>query len=143
MNLKLKYPPIDARMKNEKGQVLIFDPNRKKWLVLTPEEWVRQHIMHYLIKLKGYPAGQIALEKEIELNGTRKRFDILVFDSNKLPLILIECKAPYIELNKEVLEQVLRYNLILNSKFIMISNGVSDFILENEMQIQELPDYQN
>lgn len=128
-------------MRKVKEEVQIFDIHRKKWLVLTPEEWVRQHLLNYLINIKKYPAGQIAMEREIELNGTKKRFDILIFDNNKLPLILIECKAPFIELNKSVLEQVLRYNLVVNSKFVMISNGVSDLILENEYRIDELPEY--
>ena len=141
MNLELKYPTFNVRLKKQKEKVLIFDAYRKKWLVLTPEEWVRQHVLNYLIQIKKYPAGQIAMEREIELNGTKKRFDILVFDNNKLPLILVECKAPFIDLDKIVLEQALRYNLVVNSKFVMITNGVSDFILENESRIDELPQY--
>lgn len=119
-----------------------MDVFRKKWLILTPEEWVRQHVMNYLVNVKGYPAGNIGMEREIELNGTKKRFDILVFDSNKLPLILIECKAPYVDLTKDTLEQALRYNLVLKAKYIMISNGISDFVWGEDNRIEELPKYQ-
>lgn len=98
-------------------------------------------MMNYLVNVKGYPASIIGMEREIELNGTKKRFDILVFDANKLPLILIECKAPYIDLTGDTLEQALRYNLVLKAKYIVISNGVSDFVWGDEQRIEELPDY--
>lgn len=97
--------------------------------------------MNYLVNVKGYPASRIVLEKEIELNDTKKRFDIVVYGETKEPFILIECKAPYIDLTGEVLEQALRYNLTLKAHFVMISNGVSDFILYGVERPNELPAY--
>jgi hypothetical protein len=120
------------------GRPHIFDALRKKWLTLTPEEWVRQHVINYLISVKNYPGSLIAVEKEIELNDLKKRFDIVVY-KDKIPYILVECKAPFIELNASVAEQALRYNLVLNSGFVMITNGVSDIIFDRQNRITELP----
>ena len=128
-------------MRKVKEEVQIFDFHSKKWLVLTPEEWVRQHVMNYLVNVKGYPASRIGVEKEIELNDTKKRFDIVVYGETKEPFILIECKAPYVELTGKVLEQALRYNLTLKAHFVMISNGVSDFILYGMERPAELPPF--
>lgn len=141
-NFPLKYPPFDVRVKNSNGTVMIFDLLRKRWLVLTPEEWVRQHVVNYLVAIKKYPASRIALEKEISLNDLKKRFDIVVFDSSLKPLILVECKAPYIELGKQVAEQALRYNLNLHSQYVMITNGVADLILVDSKRVEELPSFQ-
>ncbi|MCE3228621.1 MAG: restriction endonuclease subunit [Bacteroidetes bacterium] len=140
MSLQLKYPPFDVRVKNEKGNTFIFDVIRKKWLVLTPEEWVRQHLINYLVNEKKFPASLIAIEKEIALNDLKKRFDVVVFDKKLQPYILIECKAPFINLDLSVAEQVLRYNLNLQSEFVMITNGVEDFILNKKNQFTNLPE---
>ena len=141
MNLTLKYPPFDVRVRNGNGQTSIFDALRKKWLVLTPEEWVRQHVLNYLVNEKKYPASIIAIEREIILNDVKKRFDILIYSKELEPLLIIECKAPYIELDNEVIAQVQRYNLTLKAKYVMITNGISDLVLDlNNNQI-ELPDY--
>ncbi len=141
MSLTLKYPQFGVRVKNGNGQTSIFDPIRKKWLVLTPEEWVRQHVINYLVKEKKYPASIIAIEKEITLNDVKKRFDILVYNKQLEPILIIECKASHIELTAETIAQVQRYNLTLKAKYIMITNGISDVILdENNFRI-ELPEY--
>jgi hypothetical protein len=140
LSLQLKYPPFDVRVKNEKGNTFIFDVIRKKWLVLTPEEWVRQHLINYLVNEKKFPASLIAIEKEIALNDLKKRFDVVVFDKKLQPYILIECKAPFINLDLSVAEQVLRYNLNLQSEFVMITNGVEDFILNKKNQFTNLPE---
>jgi hypothetical protein len=141
LELNLKYPKFDLQLKKEGEIVKIFDLIRKKWLVFTPEEYVRQHLIHYLTVYKKYPASYIGLEKELDLNGTKKRFDILVHNQKMEPYILIECKAPYVELKGEILEQALRYNLTLKAHYVMISNGVSDFILYGEDRMQQLPDF--
>jgi type I site-specific restriction endonuclease len=136
----LKYPSINIRLKHGKeNQVFIFDNIRKKWLLLTPEEWVRQHAVNYLITEKKYKPSLISLEKEIELNGTKKRYDIVVYDKSLNPFIIIECKAPEIALTDSVLEQALRYNLVLKVPFIMITNGMNDLVIKDGTPIKDLP----
>jgi hypothetical protein len=119
----INYPEPDFRIKKEGGKEFIFDRLRKKWLLLTPEEWVRQNFIHYLIKVKNVPASLIAIEKEIQLGELKKRFDILVYDNNHQPWMMIECKAAEIKLDDEVLQQVLRYNISVPVKYIVITNG--------------------
>lgn len=139
MKLELKYPPFDIKLKKQNNETFVFDLVRKKWIVLTPEEWVRQHVISFLITEKNYPISFIAVEKEIALNDLKKRFDIVVYSKDLKPKILIECKAPYIELDREVMEQALRYNLNLQADFVMITNGMSDFIMNSFTFINELP----
>ncbi len=109
----------------------IFDEIRRKWLVLTPEEWVRQHVLNYLVKEKKIPPALISVEKELILNGISKRYDIVVYKRDLAPWLIVECKAPYIALNREVVEQALRYNLVLKAPYLMISNGVADLLFNN------------
>jgi len=138
----LKYPTFNIRLKEGKGKNLfVFDAIRKKWLLLTPEEWVRQHVVNYLIHEKGYPLSLISLEKEIELNGNKKRYDIVVYTKQLTPEIIIECKSPEIPLSEKVLEQALRYNLILNVNYVFITNGLNDFTYHNNGLISNLPSY--
>ena len=141
MNLALKYPLFNTKLKKQKNQTFIFDEVRKKWLLLTPEEWVRQHLIHYLILEKKYPVSLISIEKEIILNDLKKRYDIVIYNKQLMPVVVIECKAPYIELDKTVVEQALRYNLIIKAKYLMISNGVSDVTFNSLNQAVLLPDY--
>lgn len=141
MNLPIKYPLFNTKLKKQKDQTYIFDEVRKKWLVLSPEEWVRQHLIHFLIKQKKYPASLISIEKEIILNELKKRYDIVVYNKQLIPIIVIECKAPYIELDQSVVEQALRYNLIVKASYLMISNGVSDITFNNLNQQINLPDF--
>jgi hypothetical protein len=116
---------------------------RKKWLVLSPEEWVRQHVINYLVTEKKYPVSIIAIEKEIALNDIKKRFDIVIYNKQMEPALVIECKAPYIELDNGVIAQVQRYNLVLCAKYLMITNGISDLTFNRENNKVELPDYEN
>jgi hypothetical protein len=136
----LKYQPQAIRLKQTTKEVVhIFDIVRKKWLLLSPEEWVRQHLVHHLIHQKHYSPALISLEKEIELNGTKKRYDVVVYNANLSPMILIECKAADVELNEAVLEQALRYNLKLEVPYVMITNGIQEVILKANEVIMELP----
>jgi hypothetical protein len=121
--IKIDYPPYQPKIKEEKGQEFIFDSIRKKWIVLTPEEWVRQNFLQYLIIIKKYPASLIAVEKEIKLGELKKRFDIVVYDNNSQPWMIIECKEMKVELNKKVLDQVLRYNITMQVPYLAITNG--------------------
>lgn len=137
MSHTLKYPAFDVRLKKNKDKTHIFDTVRKKWLVLSPEEWVRQHLLHYLINQLGISAGRIAVEKELQLNDLKKRFDVVVYDKSLNPWLIVECKAPYVPLDLTVVEQAKRYNLVLRAELLMITNGVSDLVLNK--QNKEVP----
>lgn len=121
--VKISYPAPDFRIKKEGEKEFIFDTLRKKWLALTPEEWVRQNFVQYLLQAKKYPATLIALEKEIKFGELNKRFDILVYDTNHQPWMMIECKAMEVKLEEAVLQQVLRYTISVPVPFIAITNG--------------------
>ena len=121
--IAVQYPEPQFRMKNENGKQYIFDSIRKVWLVLTEEEWVRQNFVNYLTNQLQYPSSMIALEKEISLNDLKKRFDILIYDRQHKPWMLIECKEPKVNLSEDVLQQVLRYNISVPVQYIVITNG--------------------
>lgn len=144
---KLNFPVVEFRFqKNEKGSMQVFDIVRKKFVDITPEEWVRQHIVHFLIQHKQVPASMISIEKQLILNNTKRRTDIVVFNSLLKPLLIIECKAPHIEINQLTINQALRYNLELNVPAVFLSNGLQHvfFKLENEVPkvLKDIPDYQ-
>lgn len=121
--IRLHYALSDFTIKEQGGQTFVFDSIRKKWLVLTEEEWVRQNLVRYLVAERQYPQAMIALEKRLELNGLKKRFDILVYDAAHQPWMLVECKAPQVPLSEAVLQQVLRYNISIPVPYLVISNG--------------------
>ena len=142
--ITLQYPQFNFRIKEEDGKEWIFDEFRKQWVRLTPEEWVRQNMLQYLVQIKKYPSSLIAIEKEIAVGEMRKRFDILVY-KNAVPWMIIECKEMNVALNDAVLKQVLNYNIRLQTPFVVITNGSSvyGFELQNGRmeQIQELPSF--
>lgn len=121
--IKIEYPEYQPRIKKENDKEFIFDEVRKRWVALTPEEWVRQNFLQYLIQVKKYPASLIAVEREIRLGEMKKRFDIVVFDRNSTPWMIIECKEMNVPLDNEVLDQVLRYNQSLQVPYLIITNG--------------------
>ncbi len=121
--IKIDYPPYQPKIKKEANKEFIFDVIRKRWVVLTPEEWVRQNFLQYLIVVKKYPASLIAVEKEIKLSDLTKRFDIVVYNTHSLPWMIIECKEMEVELSKQVLDQVLRYNIAMQVPYLVITNG--------------------
>ncbi|HOZ79430.1 MAG TPA: type I restriction enzyme HsdR N-terminal domain-containing protein [Ferruginibacter sp.] len=121
--IKIDYPPYQPRIKKEDDKEFIFDEVRKKWMVLTPEEWVRQNFLQYLIQVKKYPASLIAVEKEIAVADTRNRFDIVVYNKDHQPYMIVECKEMGVVLDKKTLDQVLRYNMNLKVSYLIITNG--------------------
>ena len=121
--ISVTYTEPAFRIRKEKEKVLIFDAIRRVWLPLTEEEWVRQNFVQYLVEVLHYPSTLIAIEKEILLNDLKKRFDILVYDRNLKPWMLVECKAPSVLLSESVLHQVLRYNMSVPVTFLIITNG--------------------
>ena len=143
----LNLPSYPFRLKEKSGIYFIFDEIRKKFLLLTPEEWVRQHVVQYIINEKKYPRSLIKLEGGLKLNSLQKRSDILVFNSKGEKILLIECKAPHVPISQETFDQVARYNFIHRVKWLMISNGMQHFYchIDTEMAIYhfltELPLY--
>jgi hypothetical protein len=122
--IKIDYPPHSFRIKAENNTEFIFDELRRSWLRLTAEEWVRQNFVQYLIQIKEYPASLIAIEREIHLGELRKRFDILVYDHEHKPWMMIECKEMNVRLDEKVFEQLLRYNIAVPVKYMVITNGI-------------------
>lgn len=144
--IKIEYPPYQPKIKKEAGKEFIFDEFRKRWIMLTPEEWVRQNFLQYLTRVKNYPAALIAVEKEINLGELNKRFDIVVYNKDAKPWMIIECKKMNMPLDKKVLDQVLRYNISLQTPYLVITNGSYCLAVKadkNSMTaIESLPDYQ-
>ncbi|MES2849528.1 MAG: type I restriction enzyme HsdR N-terminal domain-containing protein [Bacteroidota bacterium] len=121
--ISIEYPAYQPKIKETAGKEFIFDAVRKKWVVLTPEEWVRQNFLQYLVQVKQYPASLIAVEKEINVADTKKRFDIVVYDKNHQPFMIVECKEMNVEMDNKTLDQVLRYNIALQVPYLVITNG--------------------
>ncbi|MGB5363475.1 MAG: type I restriction enzyme HsdR N-terminal domain-containing protein [Aureibaculum sp.] len=125
--ISLNLPKVEFKIKSNENKQFIFDIIRKKYVTLNPEEWVRQHILHYLTTNKNYPKSLIAVEKQMTVNNLKKRFDILVFNNKGLPEIIVECKAPDTHITQDVFDQIARYNLKLNAEYLMVSNGLKHY----------------
>lgn len=145
--LQLNFPRYAFRIKSIKNNYFIYDIVRKKEVVLTPEEWVRQHIVHYLIQEKKYPVSLIAVEKKLTLNGLTKRTDILVYNQKGTAEILVECKATNIKISQDTFDQIARYNMKLDAKYLMVSNGMENFYCRMDHEnksyqfLRDLPSY--
>ena len=122
---KLNFPFYTFRFKNSENKVSIFDEIRKKFIILTPEEWVRQHVVQFLLEEKKYPKSLINVEKVLKVNGLRKRYDVVVFNPDGSIYILIECKAPQIKIAQSTFDQIARYNMTMQSQFLMVTNGLN------------------
>lgn len=143
--IKIEYPKHQFNIKKENGVDLIFDAFRKRWIVLTPEEWVRQNMLQYVTEIKNYPSKLIAIEKEIYLGELKKRCDVVVYNREGLPWMIIECKEMNVPIDIKVLEQILRYHITLPAKYLVITNGSYCFAFEKKeeqfYEIDELPEY--
>ena len=138
--IKVNYPEPVFRFKEVNGKEMIFDFIRKQWLFLNEEEWVRQNFIQFLVQELKYPLELIAVEKEIQLGDLKKRFDILVYDRDHKPWMLIECKAGEISLDENVLHQVLRYNISTPANFLVITNGQFTYAWEKiNGELKEIP----
>jgi hypothetical protein len=124
---KLNLPDFESKIIKVDGKNRIFDLIRKKYVVLTPEEWVRQHFIHYLINNLKYSKSLIRIESGLQLNALQKRSDIVVYDRNAHPWMIIECKAPEVKLDRNCFNQALIYNMTLGAKFITLTNGMLHF----------------
>lgn len=125
---KLNLPSFNFRIKTEAEKNYIFDPVRKKFVWLTPEEWVRQHFIQFLIQDKKYPQSLMVLEKQILLNGKVFRFDLLVYRRNGHPLLIAEFKAPQVKITQDTFDQVVRYNMALKVELVIVSNGLKHYV---------------
>jgi len=129
--------------------VSIFDSIRKKFILLTPEEWVRQHVIEFLLNEKKYPKSLLNVEKVVKVSGMNKRYDVIVFNSDGSIFLLIECKAPEIKIDQKTFDQIARYNLILNAQYLMVTNGLNHYFCEMDFEnekytfLKELPEFNN
>jgi len=141
--IKIKYPSFQFKIKDKEGNEIIFDALRKKWITLTPEEWVRQNFIQYLLQEAKYPPSLIAIEKEIMLGELKKRFDVLIYNRNHQPWMMIECKSMEVSLDQKVLDQVMRYNISVPVQYMVITNGEYSYAFERReeglMMLEELP----
>ena len=145
--IELNLPSFAYKLKQHNGSVQIWDTVRRKYVALTPEEWVRQHFIAYLVGGKGYPVGRIGNEISLNLNGRSRRCDTLIYDAEGQPLALIEYKAPHIAVSQKVFEQAVRYNICFRVPYIMLSNGLShycchvDYVSGKYRFLTEIPPY--
>ena len=126
--IELNLPTFDYRLKRKAdGNITIWDATRSRYVILTPEEWVRQHFVAFLVAHRDYPAGRIGNEISLSLNGRPRRCDTLVYDAQGAPLVLVEYKAPHISITQETFDQIVRYNMIFCVPYIIVSNGLSHY----------------
>lgn len=143
----LQFKRYSFRFKSNENKRLIFDEIRKKFMVLTPEEWVRQHVIHHLISEKKYPKLHINVEKQLLLNDTKKRYDIVVFNTDGSIHLIVECKAPNVRITQDTFDQIARYNLVTKATYLMVTNGLQHYYCQMDYQneryifLQDLPMY--
>lgn len=133
----LNLPHYALTLQEQDGKTKVFDALRKKWLVLSPEEWVRQHLIQYLIQEKKYPKGRIQLEGGLQVNTLSRRSDILIYDDQGAPYLLVECKASSVRITQEVFEQAAAYNSSLKVRYLVVSNGLQHFCCEIDYHKKE------
>ncbi len=145
--IKLNLPSFEYRLKNSENKVFIFDVIRKKYIHLTPEEWVRQHWLHHLINKKHYPKSLISVEKQLLVNNLKKRTDIVIYNKLGKPYLIVECKAHTVKITQSVFDQITRYNLSLQAEYLILSNGLNHFFIKYDnktksvSQIADIPKY--
>ncbi len=145
----LNFPQCALRVKNSENKAFLFDVVRKKFVRATPEEWVRQHVLHYLHQKLGYPLSLINVEKKIAINGMIKRYDLIIFNPDGSIHLMVECKAPKIMIAQDTFDQIARYNLELRATYLMVTNGLDHYYCTmdyNEKKyrfLKEIPAYKN
>ena len=145
--ISLNLPPFTIKTTRREGRTVIFDFLRRRYVALTPEEWVRQHFVNYLVTEKNYPQELLANEVAVKLNGTSKRCDTVAYNRFLAPLMIIEYKAPHIEITSAVFDQIVRYNMVLHVKYLTVSNGIRHFCckIDYEKQtyafLEDIPEY--
>ncbi|UAB80228.1 type I restriction enzyme HsdR N-terminal domain-containing protein [Marixanthomonas sp. SCSIO 43207] len=141
----LDFPKYQFRFKSSENKTFIFDEIRKKFIVLTPEEWVRQHVIQFLISEKNYAKSLINVEKQLKVKNTIKRYDVVVYNTDGSIFLIVECKAPSVQINQQTFDQIARYNLVADAAYLMVTNGLNHYYCqldyENEKYIffKDLP----
>ncbi len=145
--MSLNLPPHKFNIQRTSAGDKIFDMLRNRFVALTPEEWVRQHFTAYLINHKGYPASLMANEVSLTLNGTSRRSDTVIFDRQGRPLVIVEYKATTIEISQKTFEQIVRYNMVLHARYLIVSNGITHYCCQIDYNnhsykfLPEIPEY--
>lgn len=145
--LPLSFPTYDFRFRNDNGRTTVFDEIRRKFVVMTPEEWVRQHVVRFLMTDRGFPKSLINVEKMLRVNGLTRRYDVVVFNPDGSIRVLVECKAPEVAITQSVFDQIARYNLTMDAEFLMVTNGLSHYYCKLDYEnsryefLPELPTY--
>jgi type I site-specific restriction endonuclease len=143
----LNLPEFEYKLKMVENREHIFDPVRGKYVALTPEEWVRQHVIHYLLGYKEVPRGLMAVEKQFKYNEMSQRADVVVFDTKGKPKLIVECKAPSVKISQETFEQIARYNVAMRVDYLMVTNGIDHYFCKMDYQrwtygfMKDLPAY--
>lgn len=141
----LNLPSYQFKLKQQGQRTQIFDAIRKKYVVLTPEEWVRQNFLQYLIQDKKFPASLIAVEAGLKYNQLQKRMDVLVYDKQGSPHLMVECKAPEVKITQDVFDQIARYNMVFKVKYLVVTNGLHhfcclmDYTKESYVYLEQIP----
>ncbi len=144
----LNLPIYQFKLKQQGVRTHIFDAIRKKYVVLTPEEWVRQNFLQYLIQVKNFPASLIAVEAGLKYNQLQKRMDVLVYDKQGNPHLMVECKAPEVKITQDVFDQIARYNMVFKVKYLVVTNGINhfccmmDYITNTYSYLEIIPDFE-
>lgn len=147
--IQLTLPPYQIRVKETHGRKQIFDILRRKYVALTPEEWVRQHFIHYLVEHKNYPSSLLANEVSLQIGEKRMRVDSVLYDNQLHPRMIIEYKAPNITLTQKVFDQITVYNLLLHVDYLIVSNGMITYICKMDYEkqtykfLEAIPNYEN
>ena len=123
----LNFPSYDLDIKEQAGKPVVFDEVRRKWVLLLPEEWVRQHVIQFLLRERGYPVGLMAVEKGFQYQGMPQRADIVAHDRQGTPVLMVECKAPGIKIEQTVFDQAARYNQVIRAKYLFVTNGLQHY----------------
>ncbi len=145
--LSLNLPVFDAKIAVRNGKKVIFDVIRRRYVALTPEEWVRQHFVHFLLAYKGYPQALMANEVQLQLNGTKKRCDTVLYWRDLTARMIVEYKAPEIEITQAVFDQITRYNMVLKVDYLVVSNGMRHYCCRMDYErnsytfLKDIPDY--
>ena len=144
---KLNLPEYTFRVKKKEKKTYIFDDFRKKYVMLTPEEWVRQHFLMYLVTELDFPKSLIAVEAGLKLYKRIKRTDIVVYNKQGNPVLIVECKAPEVKLNEKVFDQVVRYNMALQVNYLIVTNGLDHYCCQLDYEkntynfLKNIPNY--
>ena len=145
---QLNLPEVNLKVMNENNKLKVFDVIRKKYVALTPEEQVRQQFIHYLINEKHYPKGLLSVEKQLKVYDTEKRADIVLYNTNLKPVVIVECKAPEVTITQKAFDQIARYNMNFKADYLIVTNGLKHFCCKPDYKnnsyefLKEIPDYQ-